>query len=1112
MAGTGGDIGFGLDAKNDNFLNFYRQGSEQVFDGNDENDRNDFPRLHNTGIDDFEYFGNEKFRERFKYSVNNLSILNFNIRGINKNYDNLLSFLNSLNYKFDAIILNECHIYKDINNIDLHSSFPITGYKLFYIKSNIKYGGVMIYLSENYTASYLQELTLSTNFYDSCYIKIDKPGKPLFIGSYYRFCRTSKDDIISFTAHLDAHLSNKALANKDLIIAGEFNVCFMKSTYNQDALCLLNTILQNNLEIHIFKPTRIQHYKNSLQVKSATIIDQICSNLAEFHCKSGNLFYPDSDHFANFTIFENYFGTSTHRVKEEVYRRNFKNINQDQLIQDVYDIDWNNLVYAVENIDMATDNLINEVELLLDKHAPLQKISNRRQKYFYKPWIDKQLLEEIKLKNKLFNKQKQTPTESNKLLYKLQRNKTTASLRNKKKEYFANYFEKFRQDSKKMWNGINLALEKSKSSKTMPNTVKDTKGNELTNPKNIATAFAKYFEHIPSKTKAKIKVNPLKHYLDYLHKHKPIDSYLTLTPTNEQDVLSHILSLKNNSSPGPLQSPNHFIKLIATPISTPLSYIINRSMATGYVPVCFKIGKQTPVFKSGDMSITNFRPITVCNSFSKLLEKVVKSKVTAYLDKFNILNKKQFGFRSKHSTNHAIINLLESTLDGLDQKLKVGGVFLDISKAFDCVNHDILLRKLEYYGFRGNTLMWFESYLKNRAHYVAVKKSRSELYYPTYGVPQGSTLAPILFILFMNDITFSSSILEFSMYADDTALTLAINRQCYDEILKAELTKVIDWFSCNELMLNIEKTDYIYFGPHHYRNMIKGEYDMKDLHDTAPLDLFIRQDHEPDYVDHVLYNKKGEFILNELHFITPDYLTKEYFESDDGAITVENETVKYLGLHIDRELKFDKHINITCCKVNRMVGSFWKCTDLGIETKKVIYHSLVESHLSFGITIYAANFGKTLMSNYANDYYPLNLKPLKKAQNNILRSIFRLKKYDKSSKTNTCTSPLYLKLDILKLQDLYYYYLGLLCFDYYNNTGFPERMKDLYTPKSIVTKKTMKKSELDFYYKVPNLNNTYKKPSLASAIFWNSLPIEIKSIKTKHNFKCKIKNYLQRNY
>ena len=127
---AGASEGTGLDTNSDNFLNFYRLGSEQDFGGNVENERNDFPRLYNTGIDNFEYFCNEQFRERFKYSENNLSILNFNIRGINKNYDSLLLYLNSLDYKFDAIILNECHIQKDINNVDLHSNFPISGYKL----------------------------------------------------------------------------------------------------------------------------------------------------------------------------------------------------------------------------------------------------------------------------------------------------------------------------------------------------------------------------------------------------------------------------------------------------------------------------------------------------------------------------------------------------------------------------------------------------------------------------------------------------------------------------------------------------------------------------------------------------------------------------------------------------------------------------------------------------------------------------------------------------------------------------------------------------------------------------------------------------------------------
>ncbi|MCP3679479.1 MAG: reverse transcriptase family protein, partial [Gammaproteobacteria bacterium] len=165
-----------------------------------------------------------------------------------------------------------------------------------------------------------------------------------------------------------------------------------------------------------------------------------------------------------------------------------------------------------------------------------------------------------------------------------------------------------------------------------------------------------------------------------------------------------------------------------------------------------KIGKQTPVHKGGDICLSNYRPITVCSSISKILEKVVRDRVMDYVKRINILNKYQFGFRSKHNTNHAIINLTEATLDAIDNGLKSGGVYLDISKAFDTIDHNILLRKLEFYGFRANTLMWFESYLKHRTNYVQIRKSKSQSYTIECGVPQGGTLAPILFILYTNDI------------------------------------------------------------------------------------------------------------------------------------------------------------------------------------------------------------------------------------------------------------------------------------------------------------------------------------------------------------------------
>ena len=149
-------------------------------------------------------------------------------------------------------------------------------------------------------------------------------------------------------------------------------------------------------------------------------------------------------------------------------------------------------------------------------------------------------------------------------------------------------------------------------------------------------------------------------------------------------------------------------------------------MKIGYVPKIFKIGKQTPVFKDGEISVVNFRPITVCNCLSKILEKVVRIRIERHVKECNILTPSQYGFRKKLNTGHAMINLLETTLSGLENGLKTGSIYLDISKAFDAVPHCLLLRKLEYFGIRDRGLMWFESYLTDRTQYVSVRNKSSK--------------------------------------------------------------------------------------------------------------------------------------------------------------------------------------------------------------------------------------------------------------------------------------------------------------------------------------------------------------------------------------------------
>lgn len=1099
----------------DTFTEFYQHCASAL--QNDTDIRHDYPRLENTGIDTFDYYTVTKFNNLIKHNKRNLSVLNMNVRGIACNYDNLTMYLNTITHTFDVIVLNECHIKQDAANTNLHSKFPLTGYELFYVKSTISYGGVMIYVLDSHEASYFSTLTRSNNIMDSCFIKIhnSKVNDEIYIGGYYRFCYPGKDEIQAFISHIEDDLGSNLISKHNTIICGDFNICLMKSTVNVESSDFLNTLIQNGFECHIFKPTRIQHHKNSLQIKSMTLIDQISSNISHLNCKSGNIDYPHSDHYGNFAIFENIFIHANDQENKDIYRRNLKKIDLELLHEDFYNINWNTEVYLESNMDTACHNLVHNIETLLDKHAPRKKVSKRKLKYLKKPWIDNELLKEIKHKNTLYSLQKQTPTTLNINNYRNQRNLITKRLRNKKKRYFADYFKKHKADARKMWAGMNLALDSTRKKKSFPNSVTDTSGVTLNNPGKIANSFARFFENIPGKTKKKIP-KCKKHYLHYLHKQPCTDNYLTLHNANTVEIYKHILKIKDSSSPGPIDVPNVFLKLLALPLAPVLMHIINYSMTTGYVPFCFKVGKQTPVFKSGEVTISNYRPITVCTSLGKILEKVVRDRVETFLMENKILNSKQFGFRRNHSTNHAMINLFETTLDGLDNNLKVGGIFLDISKAFDTVNHDILLRKLEYYGFRGTTLIWFESYLKNRHQYVSIKNTKSNTYTPMYGVPQGATLAPILFILYMNDILHSSSIFEFSMYADDTCLTLATNTDIYDETLRIELDKVNDWFNCNELLLNIDKTDYLMFGP---RYNLKYEnnriIDITDLHTVVPQYLI----NDSNSIEHRDTKNPSspcekEFILKDLHSITPHYFINEHFETKDGTITTENSSaVKYLGVHIDKDLKFVKHIKITNCKIARMINSFWKCPIDDTQIKKQIYHALVESHLNYGILMYASNLHNNVSDFMINSRStPSNLKQLAVTQNKIIRAILRIPKYDKHNQVYNNTSPLYKKLHILKLEDLYRYNLGILCHNVYYSKTCPTRISELFTLRTDIIDRNTRCSEFDFYFKTTRLTTTQKCPSIAGAKLWNSLPTLMKSIKSLSKFKIELKALLISKY
>ena len=329
------------------------------------------------------------------------------------------------------------------------------------------------------------------------------------------------------------------------------------------------------------------------------------------------------------------------------------------------------------------------------------------------------------------------------------------------------------------------------------------------------------------------------------------------------------------------------------------------SFSTGVFPDALKIVKVIPVHKSGStQDLNNFRPISLLSIFDKIIEKLMHKRLYLYFESHNMLFHNQFGFRKGNSTVHALIQITEQIKQSIENG-KVGcGIFIDLRKAFDTVNHNILLQKLEHYGIRDTSLNWFRSYLTERKQYVFFNGYSSALQNITCGVPQGSVFGPLLFLIYINDLPNISKILKFYLFADDTNIYYeSTNSKELEKVLNRELKKLYQWLCVNRLSLNIKKTNFVIFHPFNKKVGV-------------PITLLI--------------NKK--------------------------AIS-EQKYVKYLGVLIDSSLTWKYHIANIAKKVSRSIGVMYKIRPF-VKTNilKNIYYSLIYSHLVYAIQVWGSAF------------------------------------------------------------------------------------------------------------------------------------------------------------
>jgi len=309
-------------------------------------------------------------------------------------------------------------------------------------------------------------------------------------------------------------------------------------------------------------------------------------------------------------------------------------------------------------------------------------------------------------------------------------------------------------------------------------------------------------------------------------KNKITDSFF-LAPVTEDEIIKTFTNLKNGAA-GWDGFRADIIKKVKHIIAPSITHICNLSFSLGYVPREMKLANVVPIFKAGDnMTFTNYRPVSVLPLVSKVLERVMYTRLLNFLNKHKILYEYQFGFRNCYSTYMALITLVDRISNALDKGESVVGIFLDFSKAFDTVDHDILLNKLQHYGIRGNAHDWFKSYLIGREQYVTFSGTKSDTTKVKCGVPQGSILGPLLFLIYINDLYHIAHNSFPLLFADDTNLFFTgKNNDVLTNTVNNELAIITGWLESNKLSLNIKKTNYMLF-TFRSRNKNASDLDIK---------------------------------------------------------------------------------------------------------------------------------------------------------------------------------------------------------------------------------------------------------------------------------------------
>lgn len=906
-------------------------------------------------------------------SVNNLvpsvvlNIMHINIQSVRSNFNSLNILLSEANFKFDIIILTETWICD--SEIDF---YQLNNYNMFYFcREYNRSGGLIVYVKN--THDFLNSnLTMTTS---EC-VLISSSNLNLSICAVYR---SHAFTITEFNNELENVLQN--LTYNNIVLIGDLNIDILTETNS-------NSNYINILHEHGFKCT----FSCVSRVISHTCIDHIWHRDIKSACNisTARLIYSLSDHFPIFCKIDLKANFNLPQPKQEIVRY----------------VDYKSMVnylstYSFDVINMSNDpnDIFNDFHnrvIAVKNNFSFQKIKFLTSNIVKKDWLNDEILKMTKIKEKLYKKHLRYPGDNfYKTAYKTTVRVLKLKIREAKNAFLINKFNNLK-NSKAQWLFVNEILGIQNKKHTLPSIKDDS---------YLANCFNKYFVSSISCDDSS--------YLNYKSDISPNLNSFTFHDITPDEIKRCINKLNPKVSSGFDNINAVTLKNISNLHAPHIANIFNTLLYSGLFPNSLKLSIVTPIYKKGDPEdLGNYRPISVLPILSKIYEGIIKEQLFDYLCYIDFFSPNQHGFLPNKSTETVLIKFTDFIYRSIDNSKITIAIFLDIRKAFDSVNHNILLHKLYTIGIRGTFHNLFKSYLSNRKQIVKINKSHSDLLPINCGVFQGTVLGPLLFLIFINDLCNLKLNGQILTFADDTALLYSFNNnQNYNNLINDDLIKIRSWFLNNSLKLNIDKTKFLIF----------------NLHNSSVCDLSL------------IYHLDSCNIDSNCQCDTLDRVN----------------SIKYLGVAIDSNLKWKTHISSVVKKLRFLLFRF-RHLRYSTSSKFLLqlYYAWVHPTFCYGLTAWGGDYNSNI-----SILYPL--------QNKFIKIILNT--------NNHPDLLMYKSLNILPLRYLYLYQISIFIYrnqnfcekKSFNSLRRPNEIYKIPYPKKEIMRKTFSYLAPKFYNSLP---------------------------------------------